>query len=102
MTPEELRRLDQRHVWHPFTPHAVYPDDRPLMIVEAEGHWLIDADGTRYLDGVASLWCKALYQNISVIKNKSPASKSIPSSRKFGTQGANNSNIKLKMLQIPT
>jgi adenosylmethionine-8-amino-7-oxononanoate aminotransferase len=57
MTPEELRRLDQRHVWHPFTPHTVYPDDRPLMIVEAEGHWLIDADGRRYLDGVASLWC---------------------------------------------
>jgi adenosylmethionine-8-amino-7-oxononanoate aminotransferase len=57
MTPEELRRIDQRHVWHPFTPHTVYADEHPLMVVEAEGHWLVDADGTRYLDGVASLWC---------------------------------------------
>ena len=27
------------------------------MVVAAEGHELIDADGTRYLDGVSSLWC---------------------------------------------
>lgn len=29
------------------------------MVVAADGHWLIDADGRRYLDGVASLWCNA-------------------------------------------
>ena len=27
------------------------------MIVAGEGHYLIDADGRRYLDGVSSLWC---------------------------------------------
>jgi len=27
------------------------------MVVAAEGHYLIDADGQRYLDGVSSLWC---------------------------------------------
>jgi adenosylmethionine-8-amino-7-oxononanoate aminotransferase len=56
-SPEELRRIDRAHVWHPFTPHSSYSADDPLMIVDAEGHWLIDADGKRYLDGVASLWC---------------------------------------------
>lgn len=55
--PAALRDLDARHVWHPFTPHAVYADEHPLMVVAAEGHWLIDADGRRYLDGVSSLWC---------------------------------------------
>ncbi len=54
---ESLHTLDRRSVWHPFTPHSVYADEHPLMVVAAEGHWLIDADGTRYLDGVASLWC---------------------------------------------
>jgi adenosylmethionine-8-amino-7-oxononanoate aminotransferase len=54
-----LRALDLAHVWHPFTPHGTYADDQPLMIVAAEGHWLIDAAGHRYLDGVASLWCSA-------------------------------------------
>lgn len=52
-----LHEIDRRTVWHPFTPHTVYPHEHPLMIVAGEGHWLIDADGTRYLDGVASLWC---------------------------------------------
>ena len=57
MTRAELVALDAAHVWHPFTPHSVYADESPLMVVAAEGHELIDADGRRYLDGVASLWC---------------------------------------------
>ena len=44
-------------MWHPFTPHSAYADDDPLMVVAGEGHYLIDADGRRYLDGVSSLWC---------------------------------------------
>lgn len=53
----ELAAIDDRHVWHPFTPHSVYRDESPLMVVAGEGNYLIDADGRRYLDGVASLWC---------------------------------------------
>ncbi|HET9064404.1 MAG TPA: adenosylmethionine--8-amino-7-oxononanoate transaminase [Gemmatimonadales bacterium] len=56
---DALHALDRQHVWHPFTPHSVYADEQPLMIVAGDGHDLIDADGTRYLDGVASLWCNA-------------------------------------------
>jgi adenosylmethionine-8-amino-7-oxononanoate aminotransferase len=29
----------------------------PLIIERAEGCWLVDVDGRRYLDGVSSLWC---------------------------------------------
>jgi adenosylmethionine-8-amino-7-oxononanoate aminotransferase len=54
---EELKRIDRAHVWHPFTPHSAYADDDPLMVVAGEGHYLIDADGRRYFDGVSSLWC---------------------------------------------
>ncbi len=60
---EERRRLaawDRRHVWHPFTPHALYADEDPVLVVAAEGHTLIDADGRRLLDGVSSLWCNLL------------------------------------------
>ena len=57
MNRGELRDLDALHVWHPFTPHSAYADDDPLMVVAGEGHYLIDADGRRYLDGVSSLWC---------------------------------------------
>lgn len=52
-----LFALDEAHVWHPFTPHQIWRDEDPLMIVAAEGHQLIDADGRRLLDGAGSLWC---------------------------------------------
>lgn len=62
-----LRALDRSAVWHPFTPHGVYAAEHPLMIVAAEGHWLVDADGTRYLDGVASLWCNLFGHRVPAI-----------------------------------
>src|SRR5258706_5484178 len=57
MTTDQLRALDRRHVWHPFTPMSVWMEGDPLVIVGGEGFYLIDSDGTRYLDGVSSLWC---------------------------------------------
>ena len=54
---QDLRRLDQQHVWHPFTPMKLWQESDPLVIVAAEGMYLVDSDGNRYLDGVSSLWC---------------------------------------------
>jgi adenosylmethionine-8-amino-7-oxononanoate aminotransferase len=54
---DELERWDRDHVWHPFTPMQSYQTERPTIIVGAEGCWLIDQAGKRYLDGVSSLWC---------------------------------------------
>jgi adenosylmethionine-8-amino-7-oxononanoate aminotransferase len=56
-TPEQLRAWDDAHLWHPFTPHSVYRAEDPLLIAAGEGHYLIDSEGRRYLDGVSSLWC---------------------------------------------
>lgn len=53
----QLRELDKRHVWHPFTHMKLWLDDEPLVITGAEGMHLLDSDGNRYLDGVSSLWC---------------------------------------------
>ena len=52
----DLTQSDQRYLWHPFTQHAEWQESEPLIITAAEGAELIDADGRRYLDGVASLW----------------------------------------------
>jgi len=51
---EELAAWDRDHFWHAFTQMAEY---RSLLIERAEGCWLIDAQGNRYLDGVSSMWC---------------------------------------------
>lgn len=47
---------DLAAVWHPFTQHALWPADDPLVIDRAQGRHLVDTDGRRYLDGVSSLW----------------------------------------------
>src|SRR6516162_2651408 len=54
---EQLERWDREHVWHPFTPMQAYAAERPPIIAEARGCFLIDLDGKEYLDGVSSLWC---------------------------------------------
>lgn len=53
---EQLRQWDRRHVWHPFTQMQDWERDEPIVIARGEGSWLIDTDGKRYLDGVASMW----------------------------------------------
>jgi adenosylmethionine-8-amino-7-oxononanoate aminotransferase len=57
---ERHRRLwqaDHRHLWHPFTQMQDWLGEEPLIIDEAEGVYLVDTLGNRYLDGVSSLWC---------------------------------------------
>ncbi|MCU0691309.1 MAG: adenosylmethionine--8-amino-7-oxononanoate transaminase [Polyangiaceae bacterium] len=52
----ELQASDKRHLWHPFTQASEW-DEEPILVIEgAEGCWLRDTDGNRYLDGVSSLW----------------------------------------------
>ena len=52
----EVIALDRAHVWHPFTQTSEWRDEEPVVVRSAEGCWLVDAQGRRYLDGVASLW----------------------------------------------
>lgn len=59
MTPhdrEQLAAMDKAHVWHPFTQMQGWLASEPLIIERAEGCWLVDTEGRRYLDGVSSLW----------------------------------------------
>lgn len=53
---KELQELDKKYVWHPFTQMQDWLKDDPLIIDRAEGNYLIDTNGKRYLDGVSSLW----------------------------------------------
>ena len=43
-------------VWYPFTQMQEFAGHSPLIIAKAQGCWLEDEQGKRYLDGVASLW----------------------------------------------
>ncbi|MGZ4269480.1 MAG: adenosylmethionine--8-amino-7-oxononanoate transaminase [Solirubrobacteraceae bacterium] len=57
MTADELRALDRRHLWHPFTQQQGWMEEEFPIIDRADGTTLYDTDGRAYIDGVSSLWC---------------------------------------------
>ena len=55
---ERLVAADHRHLWHPFTQMQELARARTRSSsTRAEGVYLVDTLGRRYLDGVSSLWC---------------------------------------------
>jgi adenosylmethionine-8-amino-7-oxononanoate aminotransferase len=51
-----LQDYDREYVWHPFTQMQEWQAELPIVIARGEGSYLIDTEGNRYLDGVASIW----------------------------------------------
>ena len=56
-TTDQLQDLDRKHYLHPFTDHKKLADERSRIITRADGIYLWDSDGNRYLDAMAGLWC---------------------------------------------
>src|SRR5919106_4866900 len=54
---EKLKQLDHDYLWHPFTQMQEWMGEEPCIISRGDGHYLIDVEGRKYLDGVSSLWC---------------------------------------------
>jgi len=54
---DKLKQLDHRYLWHPFTQMQEWMGEDPMIISRGDGHYLIDDQGRKYLDGVSSLWC---------------------------------------------
>jgi adenosylmethionine-8-amino-7-oxononanoate aminotransferase len=54
--PLSLAARSLRSVWHPCTQMKLHEGQPPVAIARAEGAWLEDVDGKRYLDAVSSWW----------------------------------------------
>ena len=50
------KNIPRDPVWYPFTQMQEFMEYSPLPIASAEGCWLQDVNGRRYLDGISSLW----------------------------------------------
>ena len=51
------RELDLKHLWHGNMQHRGLEAKPPLEVASAEGCYVFDADGRRYLDAMAGLFC---------------------------------------------
>jgi adenosylmethionine-8-amino-7-oxononanoate aminotransferase len=52
----DLAERSRRAVWHPCTQMKRLETEPLLAVARAEGPWLFDTDGKRYLDAVSSWW----------------------------------------------
>ncbi|HEY1726186.1 MAG TPA: adenosylmethionine--8-amino-7-oxononanoate transaminase [Steroidobacteraceae bacterium] len=56
VTNAALAARDLQHVWHPCTQMKDHEQQPPIPIRRAQGVWLEDFDGRRYLDAISSWW----------------------------------------------
>lgn len=54
---QELWQQDHDHFLHPYTHFDSFKKDGSLVLVEGEGCFVTDAEGRRYFDGIAGMWC---------------------------------------------
>ena len=54
---QEIWKKDKDHHVHPWTDFATFKDKGSLVVADADGAYVWDSDGNRYLDGIAGLWC---------------------------------------------
>lgn len=52
---EQLQEKDRRYVWHAMK--GFDPAANRMVVAEANGAWITDTDGKRYLDGMSGQWC---------------------------------------------
>ena len=62
-----IRQWDADHVWHPFTQMREYLASEALVVVAADGNYLIDDRGRRLFDGTSALWCNLLGHRVPQI-----------------------------------
>jgi taurine-pyruvate aminotransferase len=46
---------DRKYLWHAMSGYD--PQSSHLTIASAEGAWVTDVEGNKYLDGMSGLWC---------------------------------------------
>ncbi|MFC3882821.1 aspartate aminotransferase family protein [Bacillus songklensis] len=49
-----LLSKDEKYLWHSMKP---YNPQGTMVVTKAEGAWVTDHEGNRFLDGMAGLWC---------------------------------------------
>ena len=53
---KDLWRKDRDHNIHPWTDFATFKEEGSEVMAEAEGVYVYNAKGERYMDGIGGLW----------------------------------------------
>ncbi|MGB1256601.1 MAG: aspartate aminotransferase family protein [Thiolinea sp.] len=76
---DDYQAQDAAHHLHPFTDTKELNEKGARIITKGEGVYIYDADGNKYLDGMAGLWCMAVgYGQQSVVDAVSAQMQELP------------------------
>jgi len=59
---KDIWQKDKDHFTHPWQMFDTFPQEGSMIMDKAEGCYLIDIEGNRYLDSVGGLWCTNIGQ----------------------------------------
>ena len=54
---KDIWQKDKDHFIHPWADYATFKEEGSMVVAEAEGAYIFDSDGNRFLDGIGGLWC---------------------------------------------
>lgn len=54
---DQLVQIDRDHQVHPFQLFDVFRDEPNMIVAKAEGSYIWDSKGNKYLDAVGGMWC---------------------------------------------
>lgn len=60
---------DKMYVWHPYTQMKEWSEAQNIVISSGKGHYLIDENNSKYLDGISNMWCNVWGHNRREIIN---------------------------------
>lgn len=52
---KNYQETDEKYLWHAM--RGAGPSPTNLIVTKADGAWVTDVNGNRYLDGMSGLWC---------------------------------------------
>ena len=99
---KSLDKVDKQYVWHPYTQMKDWvQQNNNKIIVKGDGFYLVDSDGNKYLDGIASMWCNVWGHSQNAITDAMILQiKTIQHSTLFGLANEPSVNLAEKLLKL--
>ena len=97
-----LDEFDKQFVWHPYTQMKEWiQNNNNKVIAKGEDFYLIDSEGNKYLDGIASMWCNVWgHGQNNVTGAMIEQIKTLQHSTLFGLANEPSINLAEKLLKI--
>lgn len=96
-----LRNTDKEFVWHPYTQMSDWRKWRNRVIVKGERFWLVDSEGRKYLDGIASMWCNVWgHGKNKVVEAMTEQLKNLQHSTLFGLANSPSAQLAEKLIGL--